>query len=91
MKRHSKWKSKKGKPEMTIKVRYTGGVLKPLEPIELAEGEEVTVTIAPLPSQPHADWLTRTAGCWAGLLDGEKLKRAIYESRSLLTRPEPLL
>lgn len=27
----------------TIKVRYEGGVLKPLEPIDLEEGEEITV------------------------------------------------
>ena len=28
-----------------IRVRYEGGVLKPLEPIELREGEEVRVRI----------------------------------------------
>ena len=28
-----------------IRVRYEGGVLKPLEPVELREGEEVTVRL----------------------------------------------
>ena len=29
----------------TIRVRYEGGVLKPLEPVELEEGEEVLIWI----------------------------------------------
>ena len=75
----------------TIRARVKRGVLEPLEPLELTEGEEVTLTIMPTPSRPRADWLTRTAGGWTGLVDGEKLKRDIYESRSLITRPEPRL
>jgi len=75
----------------TIRARVKGGVLEPLEPLELAEGEEVTLTISPAPSEPRGDWLTRTAGGWAGLVDGERLKRDIYASRSLITRPEPRL
>jgi len=75
----------------TIRARVKGGVLEPLEPLELAEGEEVTLTISPAPSESRGDWLTRTAGGWAGLVDGERLKRDIYESRSLITRPEPRL
>lgn len=30
-----------------IRVRYEGGVLKPLEPVELREGEEVRVQLLP--------------------------------------------
>ena len=30
-----------------IKVRYEGGVLKPLEPLELQEGEEVRIQVLP--------------------------------------------
>ena len=75
----------------TIRARVKGGVLEPLEPLELAEGEEVTLTISPAPSEPRGDWLTRTAGGWAGLVDGERLKVDIYASRSLITRPEPRL
>ena len=75
----------------TIKARFSGGVLKPLEHLELKEGDEVTVTIVALPSKPHSDWLERTAGGWVGLVDAERLKRDIYESRLLATRPEPRL
>ena len=28
-----------------VKVRYEGGLLKPLEPVDLEEGEEVLITI----------------------------------------------
>jgi len=41
----------------TIKARFAGGVLKPLENLELPEGEEVTITIVVVPSKTHADWL----------------------------------
>jgi predicted DNA-binding antitoxin AbrB/MazE fold protein len=75
----------------TIRVRVKDGFLQPLEPLNLPEGEEVVVTIDAAPSKPRADWLTRTAGGWVGLVDGEQLKRDIYQSRSLLTRPEPRL
>ena len=75
----------------TIRARVKRGVLEPLEPLGLTEGEEVTVTISPAPSKSDSDWLTHTAGGWAGLVDGEKLKRDVYESRSFVTRPEPRL
>lgn len=75
----------------TVKARFSGGVLKPLEALELNEGDEVTVTIVALPSSKHPDWLERTAGGWAGLVDAEKLKRDIYESRLVATRPVPRL
>ena len=68
---------------MTIKARFSRGVLRPLEPLELGEGAEATLTIVASPSEPHEDWLERTAGGWAGLIDAEKLKRDIYESRLL--------
>jgi predicted DNA-binding antitoxin AbrB/MazE fold protein len=75
----------------TIRARFSGGNLKPLEPLALREGEEVTVTIASVSPEASANWLERTAGGWAGLIDAENLKRDIYESRLLATRPEPRL
>jgi len=75
----------------TIKARFSGGVLEPLEKLELMEGQEVTVTIFSLPLNTGADWLTRTAGGWAGLIDAERLKRDVSESRLVTTRPEPRL
>jgi predicted DNA-binding antitoxin AbrB/MazE fold protein len=75
----------------TIKARFSGGVLKPLEPLKLDEGEEVTVIVAPAKGKVSPDWLERTAGSWAGLVDAERLIRDIYESRLLQTRPAPRL
>lgn len=75
----------------TIKARYSNGVLKPLERVNLREGEEVSLTIAALPSNAKPGWLERTAGGWSGLVDAEQLKREIYRSRLLATRPEPRL
>ena len=73
----------------TIKARFSNGILKPLEALELSEGEEVAVTIVTLPCSPSSDWLERTAGGWVGLVDMDKLERDIYESRQLSTRPKP--
>ena len=70
----------------TIKAKFTDGVLMPLEPLEslnLAEGDEVLVTLQPKPALSYEE-LTKTsmstAGGWAGI-DGEELKRLIYTSR----------
>jgi predicted DNA-binding antitoxin AbrB/MazE fold protein len=65
----------------TTKARFSDGVLKPLEALELKEGEEVTITI--VSSQPKSgdDWLERTAGGWTGLVDavsGELLQGADF-------------
>ncbi len=67
----------------TIKAKFSGGVLKPLERLELREGEEVTVTIADLPSKGLDGWLDRTAGGWVGLVDAERLKHDIYSSHEV--------
>jgi len=63
----------------TIKARFSGGILKPLEPLALREGDEVTVTIASASPAANAGWLERTAGGWAGLIDAENLKREIRD------------
>lgn len=75
----------------TVKARFTSGVLKPLEKLELREGEEVTLTILSGSTKKDPDWLRRTAAGWVGLIDAEKLKREVYESRLVTTRPGPRL
>jgi predicted DNA-binding antitoxin AbrB/MazE fold protein len=37
---------------MTVQAVYTGGVLRPVQPLALAEGETVDVTIARAPAAP---------------------------------------
>ncbi len=75
----------------TVRARFSGGVLKPLEPLKLREGEEVTVNILSVPSRPDFRAFSRSAGGWKGTIDAEKLIRDIYESRLISTRPEPRL
>jgi predicted DNA-binding antitoxin AbrB/MazE fold protein len=75
----------------TIRARFLGGNLKPLETLDLEEGDEVTITIVSLSSNPAPDWLERTAGGWGDLVDAEQLKRDISESRLTGTRAEPRL
>lgn len=75
----------------TVKARFSGGGLEPLEKLDLTEGQEVTVTILDPHAKKDADWLARTAGGWVGLADAEKLKNGVRESRMLTTRPEPHL
>lgn len=74
----------------TIRARVRGGVLEPLEPLDLAEGKELIVTISETSSK-LIEALERAAGGWAGVVDGEQLKRDIYNSRSVISRPEPRL
>jgi predicted DNA-binding antitoxin AbrB/MazE fold protein len=75
----------------TIRARFSHGTLKPLEAVELREGDEVTITIVSSRPGSGGDWLDRTAGGWSGLVDAEELRRAIYDSRLIGTRTEPQL
>jgi predicted DNA-binding antitoxin AbrB/MazE fold protein len=71
----------------TIRVRYSNGALRPIERLDLAEGQELSITLEPEPPivrpaiDPHGDFLERSFGAWVGLIDGEELKRRIYEAR----------
>ena len=75
----------------TIRARFSGGALTPLDPVGLKEGDEVTLTIEATATPTSSKWLENTAGGWAGLVDAEELKRKVYESRLLAMRPEPRL
>ena len=43
---------------MTIRAIYTGGVLRPVQPLALAEGQAVDVTVAPAGTAPATPPLT---------------------------------
>ena len=73
-----------------VKARFSNGVLTPLEPLDLEEGEEVMVSIeeARSPEQSlHA--LKVAAGAWKGTHDPDELLRNIYSDRLVSSRPEP--
>jgi predicted DNA-binding antitoxin AbrB/MazE fold protein len=75
----------------TIRARFANGVLEPLEPLDVPEGEVLTITIIRLPVNEGGGGLERSAGGWKGLIDAEELKRNIYADRLIATRPEPRL
>ena len=75
----------------TIHVRVKGGVLEPLEKLDLPEGKEVLVTIIRASPQGNRDAFRRAFGKWKGTIDADKLIRNIYADRQISTRPEPKL
>jgi len=75
----------------TIRARVTGGVLEPLEKLDLPEGKEVFVRVIAVPARRSGEGLRRSFGSWKGTIDAEKLIRDIYEDRLISIRPEPKL
>jgi len=71
-----------------IRARVTHGLLEPLEPVELVEGEEVFITVQAA-GRPKGEGLRRSAGKWKGLIDADSLIRETYERRLQPTRPVP--
>ncbi len=53
----------------TIRARVKGGMLEPLETLNLPEGKEVTVTILDVPSAGDMDAFRHSAGEWKGTID----------------------
>lgn len=67
---------------MNVKAKFSKGVFRPLEPLHLAEGKEVTLSIEEVASPAHAiEALRASAGGWVGSHDPDELKRTIYEAR----------
>ena len=75
-----------------FRARFSEGVLKPLDIVDLKEGEEVRVIITERPKgKGMREALRASAGGWKGLVDADELKRNIYADRLISTRPEPKL
>ena len=75
-----------------VRARFSRGSFKPLEEINLREGEEVTLSFKRgVDAEEARDALSAVAGAWKGAVDGEALKRSIYASRKANTRPAPRL
>jgi predicted DNA-binding antitoxin AbrB/MazE fold protein len=65
-----------------VRARVRAGKLELLEPIDLPEGKELTVSIEETPEQTAADEaFARAAGAWRGLVDADGLIRMLYEAR----------
>ncbi len=76
--------------EKTVRARYKKGVIEPLEKLDLEEGEEVEITVSPLPEDERArEALKATAGAWGGEVNCDELLKDLYEARRLsAARPE---
>jgi predicted DNA-binding antitoxin AbrB/MazE fold protein len=75
----------------TIRVRIRGGMLEPLEKVDLPEGQEIMITILDVPAERDFEAFRRAAGGWKGTIDAEALIRNIYADRLVSIRPEPRL
>ena len=77
----------------TIRARMKGGMLEPLETLDLPEGKEVTVKILDVPSETAVDAFRHAAGGWKGTIDADELIKNIYAyaDRLISTRPQPRL
>ncbi len=76
----------------SVKATYRDGVFEPLESLDLEDGDVVTLSISEAEdASDGTEERVETAGSWKGLVDAERLKRDIYESRQIVTRSEPKL
>ncbi len=74
----------------SVRAKYSGGVLEPLEPLALKEGAEVVVTLDDTPSsEGPGEAFRRSAGSWKGHSDPDALIRLIHESRLAGSREPP--
>jgi len=71
-----------------IRARVRRGLFEPLEPINVPDGTEVTVTIPDGPTPADREAFRRSAGSWAGLIDADALIRDLYDRRLTGSRPE---
>ena len=72
---------------ITVKAKFQDGVLVPLEPLNLNEGDEVFVSLDPkpnwqraIPTEKAVKALQETAGAWAGI-DRKEMLHLIYTAR----------
>ena len=75
----------------TVRAKVKEGVLRPLDKLDLPEGQEVTVNILAIPGRRDPGGFARAAGTWKGTVDAERLIRDIYADRLISNRSEPLL
>ena len=72
-----------------VRAMFHRGKLVPLQPLDIKEGEVVTVRVEVETPEERAervkrgrDAMRRAAGGWKGLVDTDKLLKDIYEARA---------
>jgi Protein of unknown function DUF104 len=75
----------------TVRARKRGGVLELLDPVDLPERKEVSVTILETPAGRDFAAFDRAAGSWKGTIDVDAFLKNNAASRMRSTRPVPSL
>ena len=67
----------------SVRARYRNGVLEPLDTLELAEDQEVLLTLDDQPDRaPDVEEFKQAAGAWADMFeDPEQFIRDLYQAR----------
>jgi len=68
-----------------------GGIIEPLDRLDLPEGQDMMITILTPPSTTDREAFLRSAGRWCGTFEAQTLIDAIYADRLLSTRSAPAL
>ncbi|ODS35052.1 hypothetical protein BEH94_03780 [Candidatus Altiarchaeales archaeon WOR_SM1_SCG] len=71
----------------TVKGLYKGGIIKPLEDVNIEGKAEVIITFLDTVKKKRKIPFASAAGSWSDI-DTEKLKKQIYEARGISTREE---
>ena len=76
----------------SVRATYSKGAIVPLEPLDLEEGANLSISIEVESKASRAERglkaLRATAGSWKGAQDADELVREIYEARLAGSRPE---
>jgi hypothetical protein len=68
-----------------------GGIIEPLDRVDLPDGQDMMITILTPPSTTDREVFRRSAGRWHGTFDPQTLIDAIYADRLVSTRSAPAL
>ncbi|MBU1627663.1 antitoxin family protein [bacterium] len=76
----------------TIKVRFSNGVLEPLNKVDIPEGKVLIISIIGEPNKSDkkkfVEGINASFEGWKDLVDCDELKKNIYNDRLISTRPE---
>jgi predicted DNA-binding antitoxin AbrB/MazE fold protein len=76
----------------TVRARFKAGVLELLDPVDIPEGRELSVTIIDTSPKDDGEAFKRSAGSWKGTVDADDLIEHIYADRARPSdRPVPRL
>jgi hypothetical protein len=83
-------RAERGVMIQTVRGKYHQGKIDLHEPLDLEDGTEVAVTVAPsTPAPVEGDTLAATARSWAGNVPDDFEEQVYADRRRITTRPAP--